>query len=172
MPPGGFGKADVCCRSLPVVCARLLRRSGRALTAKKPRATRIADKHKRAATAARHAAERGRETHCMSLGNSAQHASLSRPPGATAPSANRMARTTGIQTAAHAGARPAEPICREISAKRKNPKPPTIPVTTIVWIPPERNDRNDTVAAKRTIATHSSGRDSRSSYWIRKLLGR
>ena len=43
---------------------------------------------------------------------------------------------------------------------------------TIVWMPPERNDPSDTVAAKRTIAAHSSGRDSRDSYWMRNLSGR
>ena len=71
---------------------------------------------------------------------------------------NQNDKTTGNHTAAHAGARPAMPICREISANKKKPNPPTIPVMTIVWMPPERNDRNDTVAAKRTIAMQSSGR--------------
>jgi hypothetical protein len=75
-----------------------------------------------------------------------------------------MTSTTGNQTAAHAGARPAAPICLETSANKKKLKPPTIPLTTIVWMPPERNDRNDTVAAKITMATHSSGRDRRASY--------
>ena len=68
-------------------------------------------------------------------------------------------KTTGNHTAAQAGASPATPICLEISENKKKPNPPTIPVATIVWMPPERNDRNDTVAAKRTMATQSSGRD-------------
>ena len=64
----------------------------------------------------------------------------------------------GSQTAAQGGTKPATPICRDTSAARKNPKPPTIPVRTIVCIPPDRNDLKDTVAAKMTIAIHSRGR--------------
>ncbi len=72
--------------------------------------------------------------------------------------APKQATSAGTHTARTGGARPAMPTCRETSARRKNPNPPTIPAMTIVCIPPERNDRKDTVAAKRTITIRSSGR--------------
>lgn len=73
-------------------------------------------------------------------------------------------KITGNHTAAQAGAKPATPICLEISEAKKNPKPPIMPVPTIVWMPPDRNDRKDTVAAKRTMAMHSNGRAHSVSY--------
>ncbi|MFM1816627.1 MAG: hypothetical protein RLZ98_3322, partial [Pseudomonadota bacterium] len=64
----------------------------------------------------------------------------------------------GTHTATTGDTNPETPICRETSAKSRKPNPPTIPVMIIVWIPPDRNDRNDTVAPKRTIAINSNGR--------------
>ena len=63
------------------------------------------------------------------------------------------------------------PICLAISENKKKTNPTDHPVVTIVWMPPERNDRNDTVAAKRTIAKQSSGRTRSVSYWMRSRLG-
>src|SRR6185312_11388954 len=54
--------------------------------------------------------------------------------------------STGNHAATHAGASPAMPICLAISENKKKTTPPIMPVVTIVWMPPERNDRNDTVA--------------------------
>ena len=78
-------------------------------------------------------------------------------------------KSTGSQAATHAGASPAMPICLAISENKKKTTPPIMPVVTIVWMPPERNDRNDTVAAKRTIAKQSSGRARSVSYWMRSF---
>lgn len=75
-----------------------------------------------------------------------------------------MEVATGTQTADTGDTRPATPTCRDTSAIRKKPKPPSIPVTTIVWMPPDRNDRNDTVAPKSTIAINRNGRDSSNWY--------
>ena len=76
------------------------------------------------------------------------------------------ARPIGTQTAVVADTRPAMPIWRDTSVSRKKPIPPTIPAITIVWVPPDRNDRRDTVAAKMTIAIKSMGRDSSWAYCI------
>ena len=44
--------------------------------------------------------------------------------------------------------------------------PPSNPKITIVWMPPDRNDRNDTVAPKNTIAASNQGRDHSIVYCI------